>query len=133
METVIDFIKEFRLSNYGWDVNDELILIGTILAGFILANGLISFLPAATAGRSRKILAFVVSSMAYGIIIFVMLQALLNKDYGKLGVTFVCVILFMRKEFRLLYEKYDELIDKLVRRKREQKLKIGLRRPGIDG
>jgi len=116
METAIDFIKEFRLSNYGWGLMDVLVVTGVILAGYIVANGLISFLPTATAGRSRKILRVVVSSMAYSIIIFFMLNALLIKDYPKLAAIILSsTLLYIRQGFRLLYEKYDNLIEKMAR------------------
>jgi hypothetical protein len=116
METVIDFIKEFRISNYGWDGKDVLIIIGMILAGFILANGVISFLPAATAGRVRKILLAIVSSISYGVIIFFMLNAFLTQDYGRLaGIIFLAGATYLRRGVELFYETYDKLVDKVAR------------------
>lgn len=121
METIIDFIKEFQLSKYGLDVLDMLNILGMILGSFILAYGLTAFLPAVTAVRLKKILLRVVSSILYGVIIFMMLNALLTKDYGKLAVLiFSASVTYLRRGVELFYETYDKLVDKVTRGKRRE-------------
>jgi len=118
METVIDFIKEFQLSTYGLDIWDMLIAFGILVGGVILLNWLISFLSILTATRLKRVLSFVVHSILYGIAIFTMLNSFLTKDYVKLAtVIFVLIVPYLRQWVGKIYEKYDGLTDKIIRRK----------------
>ena len=121
METVLDFIKDFRLSTYGLDAQDIWIIAGVLIVSFILANVLISFLPTRTAGRLKKILTVVVFWMLYGVIIFLMLNAFLTKDYEKLAaLIFVLIVPYLRRGVDLFYETYDNLVDKVTGGRRKE-------------
>jgi hypothetical protein len=118
MERIIAFIKDFKLSSYGLDIWDMWLIFGIIIIAFALSNWIISFSPALTSGRLKKWLAFFFYSIFYGVMVFMILNAVLTNDYARLSALIFGLILpNLRPWIDKFYRGYDNLVDKIISRK----------------
>ena len=118
MTRIIDFIKDFELSTYGLSVGHMWIIFGCIIIGFIVANWLASFLQSSTTIRVRRILTILLNSIFYGVVVFMILNAFLLNDYGRLTILiFTSSLPYLRQWMDKFYKAYDNAVDKIAGRR----------------
>jgi hypothetical protein len=109
METIIDFVKNFRLASYGITTFDVWLFLGLLLVTFVAVRWLTSFLPESSSAKIRSVITVVSLSVLYSVIAFIILKAFLAQRYGKVAVMiFTLVVPYVKT----LYKLYDDLIDK---------------------
>lgn len=112
---MIDFIKDFKISDYPLAFWQILMLVLVPVAIYVLVNKLILFLPVHIAGPAKKAFFLLFNMTVCGLVAFIILNALLNEDYERLFMgLFVSMVPLIRWAFDKLYAKYDRLVDKAV-------------------
>ncbi|SKC88818.1 hypothetical protein SAMN05660236_5701 [Ohtaekwangia koreensis] len=115
MDSVIDFIKNFKFPLSDLDFWGLLITFGIIILIFVIANWLISFLNPTTARTTKRILTIIFYSVFFFELIFVVLNAILTENYNRLTVmVFMIAPYYIRLWIGKFYKRYDKLVDKLA-------------------
>ncbi len=115
MDSVIDFIKNFRPPNLGLGLWDILVIVGLVIVGLILINWIISFLPIRTGNLIKTIVKLSFNVLSYGLIVLIVLNAILTGDYGNV---FVIAVLVVSTKIDYWYKLYDNFVDKKINKER---------------
>jgi|GEM_PF-4542486 len=115
MKSVVDFIREFKLSSYGFDMWDMWIAFGILIVVSVLARWIVaSFLPASKTSPIKRTLSIVFNTIFYVVLTFVILNALLLDDHLKVTLIIFLMVVPHHDKF---FQAYDNLVDKIVNRK----------------
>ena len=117
MESVVDFIKNFKLSMLGLTPTDAMIISLCIVFAYVIGNALTRFLTPTAGETTKSILAIILNCFIYGVVGFIMLRALLNHDYWEaIVMTGIFALTHIRVWVRKFFEGYDRLVDKWANR-----------------
>jgi hypothetical protein len=111
MDKVVDFIRDFHPSKLGLGLSDILLTFFCIAAGPILISWLVSFLSLRTANFIRTAFKWTLTILGYGVVLFILLNAVLTEDYGNV---FVAIILIAASRIDHWYKFYDRFVDKKI-------------------
>jgi hypothetical protein len=112
MNSVIDFIKEFKFSGYGF------VMFGLMLVALLLLNWIASFFPVHIGSRIKSIGTILFTTISYGVIALIVLNALFTHNYIKLWfLIFAVLIPYIRQWADKLYQVYDNLVDRIMNNK----------------
>jgi hypothetical protein len=115
MNKILDFIKNFEPSFFGFDEWDLWMAFAFIVLIFIVINWLTSFLQTPTGKRIKKFLVIAFYSVFIGALLFMLLNALLTGHYDKLSLMMLFLILpYLKRLMGIFYEKYDKLVDRRI-------------------
>ena len=118
MESVFAFIREFKISSYGLDGWDVLIITGLVIFGFILLKRTVSFITPKKARFINRILTYIFYLIVYGVWAFIIANSILTDDYGRaVVISFILILPALRKLVSTFYERYDNWIDRIADRK----------------
>lgn len=113
METVSDFIKNFKLGSYGLDIWDMWIILGCFILTFITLNWLASFQPSRASKKMKTILNVVFITLFYIVVTLMILNSALTRDYARLLVLiFLLVLPYLKRGVKGFYQRYDQVVDK---------------------
>jgi hypothetical protein len=116
METVTNFIKDFKLSSFGLSTLDAWIVFGSLVLILVLGYWLASFLQPTATTKIRKVLTIIFYSVFYGVLIFMALNLLLNQNYERLAlITFLFLLPTLKRWVGKFYDNFDRLVDRLVK------------------
>lgn len=118
MKSAVDFIREFKLSSYGLDTWDVLIIICLMIGGCILFKWALSFISPTKAKLINNILTYTINFIVYGVWAFSIANSILTAHYGRaIVISFLMILPAITKWVASFYKRYDHWIDKIAERK----------------
>ena len=117
MNQAADFIRNFEPSALGLGIWGVWIGLGIVIVAYVVMVKLATFLPRVTSDLTRKILRITFYAILIGVISFMLLNSLLNQNYGQLAVIiFLLLLQTLRRVASKLYKSYDTIVDKVADR-----------------
>jgi hypothetical protein len=112
---MIDFIRDFKPSNWGWSLADLIIFVGIVVLTLVSINWILSFLKPRPASLVKKMINVLTNCLFFGLLIIMVLNAILTKDYRNILMSiFVLVALKLNYWSSYVYKLYDNFIDKKI-------------------
>lgn len=113
MNDALEFLREFKITDYGISYWDAAIAFAAILAGVAIVPRLAAFAKISSIGRARKVVSLAVIFLCSVFCLLIMLNAILNEDYTKV-IGPVIVIIMQKNLVDRFYAFYDKAVDKMI-------------------
>jgi hypothetical protein len=113
MNDALDFIRDFRMADYG--INGWHVLIGFVayLTCWTASVRLLSSMKNLNKTSMKRFVNFFFSFFIYGFFLLIMLHAFLNEDYFKLGLELFMLVL-SKNLIGKMYDRYDRFVDNIA-------------------
>jgi hypothetical protein len=113
MNATLDFVRDFKLADYGISGWDLLIGAAAFIVMSIVAPNLSVWVKIPDAESIKKRVNFVLIALAAAVCVLMMVHAILNENYFKLILPIIWLIMHKNLVDRF-YTSYDKFIDKVA-------------------
>jgi hypothetical protein len=113
MDNVLDFIRDFRMADYGIDGWHVLMGFMAYVTFWMASVRLISSMKNLNKTSIKRFVNFFFSFFIYGLFLLIMLHAFLNQDYFKLGLELFMLVL-SKNLIGKIYDRYDRFVDNIA-------------------
>jgi hypothetical protein len=111
MNDALEFIRDFKMADYGISGWDLLIAVAAAIVVWIVLPGMIALTNIASRSSVRMIVNIVFRFLFAGLFLVMIIHEFLNQEYIKIMIT---VLLLILSQHEILFARYDKFIDRVA-------------------